>query len=87
MATRTWAMALDALVQPKQGSTRERWVRAGRDQALRDLLPKFIMESRAEDLLAAIRRGKVSTNIQLRKFHNYCVAMTWLAWPLVPKPQ
>lgn len=32
VATRTWAMALDALVQPKQGSTRERWMRAGRDQ-------------------------------------------------------
>ena len=87
VATRTWAMALEALVQTKTGSTRERWIRAGRDQALVPLLPKIIMESRAEDLLAAVARGKVSTNIQLRKLHNYCVAMTWLPWPLVPKPQ
>ena len=86
VATRTWAVALEALIETKRGSTRERWVRAGRDQALAILLPKIIMETRSEDLLAAVARGKVSTNIQLRKLHNFCVSMTWLPWPLVPKP-
>jgi hypothetical protein len=47
VATRTWAMALEALSQTKKGSTRDRWVRAGRDQALADLLPRIIMETRA----------------------------------------
>jgi len=79
VATRTWAMALEALIQTKKGSTRDRWVRAGRDQALTDLLPRIIMETRAEEVLAAVARGKVSTNIQLRKLHNYCVGMTWLS--------
>ncbi|HAB17807.1 MAG TPA: hypothetical protein DCE44_15305, partial [Verrucomicrobiales bacterium] len=87
VATRTWAMALDAIIQTKQGSTRERWERAAKDKALAPLLPKIIMETRAEEVLAAVTRGKVSTNIQLRKLHNFCVAMTWLPWPLVPKPQ
>lgn len=88
VATRTWAMALQSLTEGKRGkSTRERWERTSKDQALAPLLPKVIIETRAEEIFATLSRGKVSTNIQLRKLHNYCVAMNWLPWPLVPKLQ
>jgi len=87
VSTRTWSMALEALIQTKRGSTRDRWVRASQDKALAPLLPKLIIETRAEEILAAVNRGTVSTNIQLRKLHNFCVSMTWLPWPLVPRPQ
>lgn len=38
-------------------------------------------------MLSVLQRGTVSTNVHLRKLHNFCLAMTWLPWPLIPKPQ
>ncbi len=29
--------------------------------------------------------GTVSTNVHLRKLHNFCLSMNWLPWPLIPK--
>ena len=29
--------------------------------------------------------GKVSTNVYLRRMHNFAVDMTWLPWPVLPK--
>jgi integrase len=86
-ATRTWAQALEALKDAKSGETRKRWLTAARDRALAPLLPKVLIETHAEDLFSALKRGTVSTNVHLRKLHNFCLAMTWLPWPLIPKPQ
>jgi integrase len=86
VATRTWGMALECLIATKRGVTQERWRRAARERALGPLLPRIIMETRAEELLAVLRHGGVSTNAHLRKLHNFCLGMTWLPWPLVPKP-
>lgn len=87
VATRTWQQALDALIATKRGPTQKRWITGAKDKALVPLLPKVVIETRAEDLLAVLQRGTVSTNVHLRKLHNYCLAMTWLPWPLIPKPQ
>lgn len=87
VATRTWRGALEEMIRTKSGSTRLRWETAAKDKALQNLLPRVIMETRGEDLLDALHRGTVSTNTHLRKLHNFCLAMTWLPWPLVPKPQ
>jgi len=27
----------------------------------------------------------VSTNVHLRKLHNFCLSMNWLPWPIIPK--
>ena len=85
VATRTWQNALDALVETKLGSTKERWVRAAKDKALNAIRNKTIIETQAESLLQAIKSGTVSTNVHLRKLHNFCLAMNWLPWPLIPK--
>jgi integrase len=87
VATRTWQQALDALMATKSGPTQRRWATAAKDKALVPLFAKVIIETGAEDILNALRRGTVSTNVHLRKLHNFCLAMTWLPWPLVPKPQ
>lgn len=71
----------------KHGATRKRWETAAKDRALVPLLPKVLIETRGEELLAVLTRGTVSTNVHLRKLHNFCLAMTWLPWPLIPKPQ
>ncbi len=38
-------------------------------------------------MLRVLQTGTVSTNVYLRRLHNFCVDMNWLPWPLVPKRQ
>src|SRR4029077_7980123 len=72
-------------IETKQGSTRERWVRAAKDKALDAVRHKTIIETQAEGLFQALKLGTVSTNVHLRKLHNFCLSMNWLPWPLIPK--
>ena len=87
MRTRTWQQAVQALTAMKQGANRERWLRAAKDKAFAPLLPKVIIETHAELLLRVLQMGKVSTNVYLRRLHNFCLDMNWLPWPLIPKRQ
>lgn len=87
VATRTWKQALDALIETKRGSTQQRWQRAARDKALSPLLSRTVIETQAEHFLAALKAGSVSTNVHLRKLHNFCLDMAWLPWPVLPKRQ
>lgn len=85
--SRTWRQAMEALTNSKQGSNKERWLRAASDSALAPLLPKVIIETQGELLFRVLSSGTVSTNVYLRRLHNFCVDMNWLPWPLVPKRQ
>ncbi len=87
MKTRTWQNAIEALIGTKKGANKERWLRVAKDKALAPLLPKVIIETQGELLLHILQCGKVSTNVYLRRLHNFCVDMNWLPWPLVPKRQ
>jgi len=46
---------------------------------------RVIVETQAEHLLASLKAGTVSTNVHLRKLHNFCISMNWLPWPIIPK--
>ena len=46
---------------------------------------RVIIETQAEHLFACLKAGTVSTNVHLRKLHNFCLSMNWLPWPLIPK--
>jgi hypothetical protein len=87
VATRTWQAAMDALVATKEGENRRRWLTAIKDHAFDPIRDFVIVETRAEQLLAAVQRGTVSTNIFLRKLHNFCLDISWLPWPVIPKRQ
>ena len=87
ITTRTWQHAIEALTNTKQDANRERWLRVAKDKALAPLLPHVIIETQGELLLRVLQTGKVSTNVYLRRLHNFCVDMNWLPWPLVPKRQ
>jgi integrase len=87
MATRTWQNALDALINTKLDANQHRWKTAAKDKALAPLLPRVIIGTPADLLLEAMKSGKVSTNVYLRRLHNFCVDMNWLPWPLIPKRQ
>jgi integrase len=85
--TRTWQVALEALTDTKQGENKERWLRVAKDPALVPLLSQVIIETKGETLLKVIKMGTVSTNVFLRRLHNFCADMNWLPWPLIPKRQ
>jgi len=87
ITTRTWRDAIEALIKTKQPASRHRWETASRDKAYTLLMPKVIIETQAELLLQVLQRGRVSTNIYLRRLHNFCVGMNWLPWPLIPSRQ
>ncbi len=85
--TRTWRDAIESLTNTKHGANKDRWLRVAKDPALASLLPLIIVETKGEALLRAMQNGTVSTNVYLRRLHNFCVDMNWLPWPLVPKRQ
>jgi integrase len=85
VATRTWQSALDAIIESKSGSTKDRWQRAAKEKALDSIRGRVIIETQAEELLGCLKAGTVSTNVHLRKLHNFCLAMNWLPWPIIPK--
>lgn len=87
VATRTWQHALDALVQSKGGSTKIRWEWAAKEKSLDPIRHQPIAQTQANHLLAVLRAGSISTNVHLRKLHNYCLDMGWLPWPILPKRQ
>lgn len=85
VSTRTWQNAMDAIIETKTGSTQDRWQRAAKEKALDSIRHRVIIETQGEQLLACLKAGTVSTNIHLRKLHNFCLAMSWLPWPIIPK--
>ena len=87
MTTRTWQNAIEALMNTKHGANLHRWKTAAKDKALAALLPQVIIETKGEMILKVLQMGTVSTNVYLRRLHNFCVDMNWLPWPLVPKRQ
>jgi integrase len=87
ITTRTWHQAIEALMNTKQGANKARWLNVTKDRALAPLFPRVIIETQGEFLLRVLQSGTVSTNVYLRRLHNFCVDMNWLPWPLIPKRQ
>ena len=84
---RTWQDALRALMDTKQGVTRLRWERAAKERALDLIRNTVIIETHADQFLDVLKAGTVSTNVHLRKLHNFCLDLGWLPVPVLPKRQ
>jgi hypothetical protein len=69
------------------GATHERWLRAVKDKSFASIRNLPIIETRPEHFLHALGSGRVSTNVFLRRIHNFALDMTWLPWPVIPKKQ
>jgi integrase len=87
MATRIWQVPMDEMTKTKTGSTRVRHECAMKDKAF-DLIRNLpILETHAAHFLKVLELGKVSTNVYLRRIHNFALDMNWLPWPILPKRQ
>ena len=87
ITTRTWQDALNTLIETKQGPTRDRWLRAAKEKALDGIRDMVIIETQAEQFLEVLKAGSVSTNVHLRKLHNFALDLNWLPVPVLPKKQ
>jgi integrase len=84
---RTWQTVMDEVVKLKRGDTQRRWLVATKDKALAGLRSRPLVETHAEHFLRALEFGKVSTNVYLRRLHNFALAMNWLPVPIIPRRQ
>ena len=71
MGKRTWQAVMDELVKLKEGVTQVRWRVATKDKCFDGLRHLPLLESRPEHFLRALESGKVSTNVFLRRIHNF----------------
>jgi hypothetical protein len=85
IATRNWQFVMDELVKLKKDQTQHRWQTAIRDKAFDSIRHQPLLETRPEHFLRVLEAGKVSTNVYLRRIHNFALDMTWLPWPVLAK--
>ena len=84
-AKRTWQHVMDEIPKLKAGETQARWLTAIKDAAFDSLRHLVVLETQAEHFLKVLENGSVSTNVYLRRIHNFALDMNWLPWPVLPK--
>ena len=85
--TRTWGFVMAEKLKISQGKTQHRWVSAIKDKAFDLIRNMNIVETRSEHFMAVLEAGTVSTNVYLRKIHNFALDMNWLMGPVLVKRQ
>lgn len=87
MRTRTWQKVMAIMGDSKKGSTLVRWHTAVKDEAFDSIRNVSLLETRPEHLLAVLKAGTVSTNVFLRRIHNFALDMDWLPRAVIPRRQ
>jgi integrase len=87
IATRNWQFVMDEMVKLKKADTGHRWQTAIKDKAFDSIRRLPVLETRPEQFLRVLENGTVSTNVYLRRLHNFALDMTWLPWPVIVKRQ
>ena len=87
MAKRTWQDVMDEFVRSRKPSNRPRTLVAVKETPFDAIRSRPVIETRAEHLLRVLEAGGISTNMFLRRFHNFALGMNWLPWPVLPKKQ
>ncbi len=86
-ASRTWQHVLDEIILTKTGENQHRWRTVARSNALDPIRSRKLIETQAEHLLHVLQGCKVSTNVFLRRIHNFALDMNWLPASVIPKRQ
>ncbi len=78
LAQRTWQDVMDAMFPLKTGPTQARWQAAMRDKAFDLIRSRRLLETASVHFLQVLNAGTISTNMFLRRLHNFAVGMHWL---------
>ncbi|MDB6124621.1 MAG: Integrase family protein [Pedosphaera sp.] len=82
---RTWKGVMDAIIGTKTGNTKVRWERAAESKSFDSIRNLSVVKTKADDFLGVLNRGTVSTNVFLRRIHNFAFDMNWLLSPVIAK--
>jgi len=80
LVERTWEDVIADLAHSYQGATLERWLRLGKSEPFKCILKIKLVDTEASHFLKVMRHPKAgtSTNVWLRRLHNYALDMNWL---------
>lgn len=84
---RTWQHVMDEMIRLKTGANRDRWQVAAGSKAFDPLRRLLLIETQAEHLLRVLEGCKVSTNVFLRRLHNFALDLNWLPCSIIPRRQ
>lgn len=84
---RTWRDVVAEISHHYSGPTLERWQRVTRSKPFLVILPLRLVDTDSSHFLQALRhpRAGSSTNLWLRRMHNFTLDMGWLLMPVLPK--
>ena len=85
--SRTWQFVMDEMAKGKHGTTKIRWMTGIAQKQFDRIRHLNLVETRAEYLWSVLTEGTVSTNVFLRRIHNFALDMNWLLAPLIPRRQ
>jgi integrase len=87
LGRRTWQQAIDTLVDAKHDSTKARWLRSVKHPAFDHIRDRLIIETHAENFLAVLKTGTISTSLHLRQLQSFALDLNWLPRPIIPPRQ
>jgi integrase len=85
--TRTWQDVFDYMVQRRGGENRRRWSVAVKDKSLDGIRHLLLVNTLPVAFDKALAHGKPSTNVYLRRIHNFALDMHWILRPVLAKAQ
>jgi integrase len=83
--TRSWSDVINEIISLKKGETQYRWKTVAKDPALAAIKPCIVTNTTAQLFLNALKEGTVSTNVYLRRIHNFALDMSWLLNPVIAR--
>jgi hypothetical protein len=86
-AERDWDWVLNQIMSTKSDETLRRWKIAAADDAYDLIRNVKLVDTRAEDFLAVMNSGTVSTNVYLRRMHNFALDLGWLPRTVICRRQ
>jgi len=84
---RDWKYVMNAISETKRGNTQSRWERAMREQPFDHIRDLKLIETQSDHFLQILNIGTVSTNIYLRRLHNFALDMDWIPKAIIPRRQ
>lgn len=85
--TRTWQEVMEAIIDTKEGNTKDRWLRAIKDAAFDSIRGLSLHETNADHFLEVMENGTIATNVFLRRIQNFAVGMNWITGSVLAKKQ
>ncbi|MDD5261323.1 MAG: tyrosine-type recombinase/integrase [Methylacidiphilales bacterium] len=85
--TRTWAFVIQEIAHNYCGPTLERWLRVTRSKPFDVIRNLPLVDTDSSHFIQVLRhpRAGTSTNLWLRRLHNFTMDMGWLLMPVLPK--